>query len=89
MCRLTLAAGTAVLALAAAWCQPVEAAEAQPQSLLQIFNRLPKTPLTPQEAGQLVDASQRVPAVASMKADLATHAEAVGRLTRAAGAGPR
>ncbi len=86
MSRLTLMAGTAVLALAAAWCQPAEAAEAQPSSLLQIFNRLPKTPLTPQEAGRLVDASQRVPAVAAMKADLVAHAEAVGRLTRAADA---
>ncbi len=84
MCRLTLIAGTAVLALASAWCQPAEAAEAQPQSLLQILNRLPKTPLTPQEADRLVDARQQIPALVALRADLAAHAETVSRNAAAA-----
>ncbi len=84
MSRLSLVAGTAVLALAAAWYQPAEAADAQPQSLQQILNRLPKTPLTPQEADRLVDAKQQVPAIAAVKADLAAHGELVTRMTSAA-----
>lgn len=84
MSRLALTAATIALALASAWCQPAEAAEAQPPSLVQIFQRLPKAPLTPQEADRLVDARQQIPALATIRADLAAHAETVSRNAAAA-----
>lgn len=86
MFRHTVMAGSVVLALGAAWCAPAASADAQPQSLLQLFNRLPKTPLTSQDADRLVDANQQMPVLAALRADLTAHADAVAQIAGAADA---
>jgi len=73
----TLRTGAIVLALGATLFAPVSVAAEQPQSVLQLFNRIPKTPATVQEADQMVNGNQQIPAVVTLKADLEAHASAV------------
>lgn len=75
-----------VMALGAALLGPVAAAADQPQSVLQLFNRIPKTPATTQEADKMVDANQQIAALVALKADLEAHAAAVGPIVGAADA---
>lgn len=71
-------AAVIVLALGAAVFQPTAQAQTQPQHSVQaLFNRIPKTPMTPQEADKLVNAEQQIPAIKALKADLAAHTAAV------------
>jgi hypothetical protein len=86
MSRSTLTTGAIVLALSAGLFRPVAAAEAEPQSLLALFNRIPKTPATTQEADKIVNGAQQIPAVVALKAELETHAAAVEKIFGAADA---
>lgn len=62
------------------------AADAPPQSLLQIFGRLPKAPATLQDADRMVDARLQIAAIATIRADLDAHDAAVERIFAAADA---
>lgn len=80
MSRSTLTRSTIVLVLSAALFGPAFAAEAQPKSLLQLFNAIPKTPLTAQEAEKMVGETRQVPAIVAVKAELDAHASAVEKI---------
>jgi hypothetical protein len=86
--RSSLTTGAIVmLALSAALFQPVARAQAQPQHSVQaLFNRIPKTPTTTQEADKMVNANQQIPALVGLKADLDAHTAAVGKIFEAADA---
>lgn len=88
MSRSTLTTGAIVaLALGAALFQTVAAAQSQPQHSVQaLFNRIPKTPATTQDADKMVNASQQIPAIMALKADLDAHAAAVEKIYGAADA---
>jgi hypothetical protein len=82
----TLRIGAIVSALGAIMCAPAALAAEPPQSLLQMFNRIPKTPTTTQEAEKMVNANRQVPAIVSLKADLDAHETAVQSIVAAADA---
>jgi hypothetical protein len=75
-----------VLALGAALFQPAAEAQTQPQSVLSLFNRIPKTPTSLQDADKLVNASQQIPALVALKADLDAHAGTVEKIVGTADA---
>jgi len=80
-------AAIAVLALGAALFQPAVQAQNQPQHSVQaLFNRIPKTPATTQEADKMVNTAQQIPAITALKADLDAHAAAVEKIFGAADA---
>jgi hypothetical protein len=88
MSRSTLTTGAIVmLALGSALFQPVAQAQSQPQHSVQaLFNRIPKTPATTQDADKMVNANQQIPAITALKADLDVHAAAVEKIYGAADA---
>jgi hypothetical protein len=76
-----------VLALGAALFQPAAEAQTQPQSsMLSLFNRIPKTPATIQDADKMVNGNQQIPALMALKADLDAHGAAVEKIYGAADA---
>ena len=66
------------------------AAAQQPTSLVQLLNRIPKSPATTQEADKMVvgmvDGKTQIPALATLKADLDAHTDAVVKIVATADA---
>ncbi len=86
MAASTLRTGAIVMAVSATLFGSVVVAADQPKSLLGLFNRIPKSPATTQEADKMVDASQKIPAIVAVKADLEAHEAAVATISGAADA---
>lgn len=85
MPRLTLATGAIVAALSAT-CTLSAHAESQPQSLLELWKRIPPTPATLEAANAMVNDAQEIPAITALLADLDAHGAAVSQTATAADA---
>lgn len=86
MSRLTFLTLALVLLLGVGLGETARAAELPSQSLLQIFNRVPKAPATTQEADKMVNAKQQMPVLVAIRSELDAHSAAVEKIFAAADA---